>query len=254
MVLSRAPGVIWPLGPSDPEFKRRAVSEPNILVVEDEDPIREMLRVTLEGAGYKVLEAPDAQQAERLMADQRPSLILMDWMLPGASGVELTRRMKKDPTLREIPIIMLTARGEEGSKVTGLEAGVDDYVTKPFSTRELLARIKAVTRRVHGTQEETIVAGEGLKLDLAQHRVTADNQTVEMGPTEFRLLHFFMTHPERVYSRGQLLDQVWGPSVYIEERTVDVHIRRLRKVLEDSGYDRLVQTVRGVGYRFSIQG
>lgn len=229
------------------------VSDPSILVVEDEDPIREMLRATLEGSGYTVYEAADAQQAERVLADDRPDIILMDWMLPGASGLDLTRRMRKNPAFREIPIIMLTARGEEGSKVAGLDSGVDDYVTKPFSTRELLARIKAVMRRVHGAPEEEIRAGEGLKLDLAQHRVIAGDRTVEMGPTEFRLLHFFMTHAERVYSRGQLLDHVWGPSVYIEERTVDVHIRRLRKALEPSGYDQLVQTVRGVGYRFSTQ-
>ncbi|MGD2082566.1 MAG: phosphate regulon transcriptional regulator PhoB [Chromatiales bacterium] len=229
------------------------MSDPSILVVEDEDPIREMLRATLEGSGYTVYEAADAQQAERVLADDRPDIILMDWMLPGASGLDLTRRMRKNPAFREIPIIMLTARGEEGSKVAGLDSGVDDYVTKPFSTRELLARIKAVMRRVHGAPEEEIRAGEGLKLDLAQHRVIAGDRTVEMGPTEFRLLHFFMTHAERVYSRGQLLDHVWGPSVYIEERTVDVHIRRLRKALEPSGYDQLVQTVRGVGYRFSTQ-
>lgn len=229
------------------------VSDSSVLVVEDEDPIREMLRVTLEGAGYRVHEAADTHQAERVMADDRPDIVLMDWMLPGASGLDLTRRMRKDPATREIPIIMLTARGEEGSKVAGLDAGVDDYVTKPFSTRELLARIKAVMRRVHGAPEEEIRAGEGLKLDLAQHRVLAGDRTVDMGPTEFRLLHFFMTHAERVYSRGQLLDHVWGPSVYIEERTVDVHIRRLRKALEPFGYDKLVQTVRGVGYRFSTQ-
>jgi two-component system phosphate regulon response regulator PhoB len=229
------------------------VSDSSILVVEDEDPIREMLRVTLEGAGYRVYEAADTGQAQRIMADDRPDIVLMDWMLPGASGLDLTRRMRKDPATREIPIIMLTARGEEGSKVAGLDAGVDDYVTKPFSTRELLARIKAVMRRVHGAPEAEIRAGDGLRLDLAQHRVLAADRTVEMGPTEFRLLHFFMTHAERVYSRGQLLDHVWGPSVYIEERTVDVHIRRLRKALEPFGYDKLVQTVRGVGYRFSTQ-
>jgi two-component system phosphate regulon response regulator PhoB len=177
----------------------------------------------------------------------------MDWMLPGISGLDLTRRLRRDPSLREIPIIMLTARGEETSKVAGLEAGVDDYVTKPFSPRELMARIKAVLRRTHGSMDQQVMIGEDLKLDLAQHRVSANGQSVEMGPTEFRLLHFFMTHSERVYSRGQLLDQVWGPSVYIEERTVDVHIRRLRKALEPTGHDRLVQTVRGVGYRFSTQ-
>jgi two-component system phosphate regulon response regulator PhoB len=230
-----------------------SVTDSNILVVEDEPAIREMLRVTLERSGYRVLEAGDGQQVERVMGDDRPDMILMDWMLPGISGLDLTRRLRRDPSLREIPIIMLTARGEETSKVAGLEAGVDDYVTKPFSPRELMARIKAVLRRTHGSMDQQVMIGEDLKLDLAQHRVSANGQSVEMGPTEFRLLHFFMTHSERVYSRGQLLDQVWGPSVYIEERTVDVHIRRLRKALEPTGHDRLVQTVRGVGYRFSTQ-
>jgi len=229
------------------------VTDSNILVVEDEPAIREMLRATLERSGYKVMEAADGLQAERVMGDDRPDMILMDWMLPGTSGLDLTRRLRRDPGLREIPIIMLTARGEEASKVAGLDAGVDDYVTKPFSPRELMARIKAVMRRAHGNLEQQVTAGEDLMLDLAQHRVTANGQTLDIGPTEFRLLHFFMTHSERVYSRSQLLDQVWGPSVYIEERTVDVHIRRLRKALETTGHDRLVQTVRGVGYRFSTQ-
>lgn len=229
------------------------MTDSNILVVEDEPAIREMLRATLERSGYKVMEAADGLQAERVMGDDRPDMILMDWMLPGTSGLDLTRRLRRDPGLREIPIIMLTARGEEASKVAGLDAGVDDYVTKPFSPRELMARIKAVMRRAHGNLEQQVTAGEDLMLDLAQHRVTANGQTLDIGPTEFRLLHFFMTHSERVYSRSQLLDQVWGPSVYIEERTVDVHIRRLRKALETTGHDRLVQTVRGVGYRFSTQ-
>jgi two-component system phosphate regulon response regulator PhoB len=174
-------------------------------------------------------------------------------MLPGMSGIEFTRRLRREPSLREVPIIMLTARGEEHNKVTGLEAGVDDYVTKPFSTRELLARIKAVLRRTGGDGSGVVQADGGLQIDLAQHRVFAQGQAVQIGPTEFRLLHFFMTHPERVYSRSQLLDQVWGRNVYIEERTVDVHIRRLRKALEPHGFENLVQTVRGVGYRFSAQ-
>ena len=229
------------------------MSEGLILVVEDEDAIREMICATLGTSNFDVLDAGDAERAETLLADINPDLILLDWMLPGMSGIEFTRRIKKSSGHQEIPIIMLTAKGEENSKVSGLDAGVDDYVTKPFSTRELVARIKAVMRRSGSLQEEAIEAGEGLKLDPVQHRVTANEQAVEIGPTEFRLLHFFMIHPERVYSRGQLLDQVWGRNIYIEERTVDVHIRRLRKALEPHGFDALVQTVRGVGYRFSTQ-
>ncbi len=232
---------------------RKVVNETRILVVEDEDAVRELLVATLEGAGYQPLSAGDAAEAEALMAERAPELILLDWMLPGMSGIEFTRRLRKEPALREVPIIMLTARGEEHSKVTGLEAGVDDYVTKPFSTRELLARIKAVLRRSGSDGSEVVQADGGLQIDLGQHRVLVHDQPVHVGPTEFRLLHFFMTHPERVYSRSQLLDQVWGRNVYIEERTVDVHIRRLRKALEPHGFENLVQTVRGVGYRFSAQ-
>lgn len=228
-------------------------AEAKILVVEDEDPVRELLVATLEGAGYRVTEAADAEAAQRLASDTSPDLVLLDWMLPGMSGLEFTRWLKRDKGYRDIPIIMLTARGEENSKVQGLEAGVDDYVTKPFSTRELLARIKAVLRRAGADQGELLELEGGLAIDLGQHRVTANQQPVHVGPTEFRLLHFFMTHPERVYSRSQLLDQVWGRNVYIEERTVDVHIRRLRKALEPFGFENLVQTVRGVGYRFSHQ-
>lgn len=229
------------------------MTEGLVLIVEDEDAIREMVRVTLETNGFAVIEAADAEQAEVVLADRRPDLILMDWMLPGASGVELIRRIKRDEAQREIPIIMLTAKNEEHSKVTGLDAGVDDYVTKPFSTRELVARIRAVMRRSGAGPETSLEVDGGLKLDPVQYRVTANGSSVEIGPTEFRLLRFFMSHPERVYSRGQLLDQVWGQNVYIEERTVDVHIRRLRKALEPFGFDALVQTVRGVGYRFSTQ-
>ena len=232
---------------------RKVVNETRILVVEDEDAVRELLVATLEGAGYLPLPAADVAEAEASMAERAPELILLDWMLPGMSGIEFTRRLRREPALREVPIIMLTARGEEHSKVTGLEAGVDDYVTTPFSTRELLARIKAVLRRSGADGSEVVQADGGLQIDLAQHRVLANEHPVHVGPTEFRLLHFFMTHPERVYSRSQLLDQVWGRNVYIEERTVDVHIRRLRKALEPHGFENLVQTVRGVGYRFSAQ-
>ena len=229
------------------------VADTPILVVEDEDAVRELISVTLQGAGYRVLEAADAEQAQRMLGDSMPSLVLLDWMLPKMNGLEFTRWLKRDNSLRELPIIMLTARGEEANKVQGLEAGVDDYVTKPFSTRELLARIKAVMRRSGTDAAEMVSIDRGLQIDLTQHRVSANEQPVAVGPTEFRLLHFFMTHPERVYSRTQLLDQVWGRNVYIEERTVDVHIRRLRKALEPFGFDNLVQTVRGVGYRFSAQ-
>ena len=229
------------------------MSEPKILVVEDEAPVRALLGVTLEADGFQVLEAADAEEAESLLEGDLPALILLDWMLPRTSGLEFTRRLRKDEMLREVPIIMLTARGEEEYKVAGLEAGVDDYVTKPFSTRELLARIRAVLRRAGSDGADIIEAPGDLRIDLARHAVTAGDMVLTMGPTEFRLLHFFMTHPERVYSRDQLLDRVWGRNAYIEERTVDVHIRRLRKAMETTGHDRLIQTVRGVGYRFSAQ-
>ena len=188
-----------------------------------------------------------------MICDENPALILLDWMLPGLSGLEFAKWLKRDDYLSQIPVIMLTARDEENYKVQGLEAGVDDYVTKPFSTRELLARIKAVLRRAGSDGSELIRVDGGLEMDLNQHRVLADDQPVSVGPTEFKLLHFFMTHQERVYSRSQLLDLVWGRNVYIEERTVDVHIRRLRKALEPHRLEDMVQTVRGVGYRFSVR-
>ena len=229
------------------------MAELKILVVEDEAPVRELVAATLEADGFEVLESADAESAERVLDTTMPSLILLDWMLPRMSGLEFTRRLRKDELLREIPIIMLTARGEEGYKISGLEAGVDDYVTKPFSTRELLARIRAVLRRAGNDGADVFEVGDDLRLDLGRHSVTAGNAAIKMGPTEFRLLHFFMAHPERVYSRDQLLDRVWGRNAYVEERTVDVHIRRLRKALESTGYDHYIQTVRGVGYRFSAQ-
>ena len=224
-----------------------------VLVVEDEEPVRDLLAATLESAGYPVVEAADAEQAQGILADSVPTMVLLDWMLPGMSGLEFTRWLKRDTALKELPIIMLTARDEENAKIQGLEAGVDDYVTKPSSTRELLARIKAVMRRAGNGGGESVEIDLGLRIDLSQHRVSVGDASVQVGPTEFRLLHFFMTHPERVYSRSQLLDQVWGRNVYIEERTVDVHIRRLRKALEPFDFQDLVQTVRGVGYRFSLQ-
>jgi two-component system phosphate regulon response regulator PhoB len=224
-----------------------------ILIVEDEKPIREMIAFGLRRAGFDVLEAEDCKAARARIADRRPDLLLVDWMLPDMSGLELTRSLKRDKETREVPVIMLTARADEQDKVSGLEGGADDYVTKPFSPRELLARINAVLRRSSPTGTEEKIVIEGLVLDGASHRVTVGEQTVPLGPTEYRLLSFFMTHPERVYSRNQLLDRVWGGNVYVEERTVDVHIRRLRKALEQFGYDKFVQTVRGAGYRFSTR-
>ncbi len=221
-----------------------------ILIVDDERPIRDMVELALRRAGYQCQQAVDTIEARQRMAEKRPDLILLDWMLPGVSGAEFAFTLKKDEATREIPIIMLTARAEEEHKIRGLEAGADDYVTKPFSPRELIARIRAVLRRA-APEESDRLKFHGLRLDARSHRVIADGKQVELGPTEFRLLHFLMSHPDRVYSRAQLLDRVWGENAYIEERTVDVHVRRLRKLLEPYGYNRLVQTVRGTGYRFS---
>ena len=229
------------------------MSAKQILIVEDEQPIREMIGFALDSAGYVIREAADARQAQAAIAEQLPDLILLDWMLPGTSGIDYARRLKREDLTREIPVIILTARAEEEDKIHGLESGADDYVTKPFSPRELIARIKAVMRRGGALGEDAVLEANGLQLDIAGHRVTANDQTLEIGPTEYRLLAFFMSHTERVYSRSQLLDRVWGSNVYVEERTVDVHIRRLRKVLEPSGHDALIQTVRGAGYRFSTR-
>lgn len=222
-----------------------------ILIVDDEPSIRDMVAFALRKGEFEPVHAGDARQAQEVITERVPDLILLDWMLPGTSGLELARRWRRDSLTRQIPIIMLTARGEENDRVGGLEAGVDDYVVKPFSARELLARIRAVMRRSREDDEDGSVSVGKLRIDGAAHRVFADEQPVQIGPTEYRLLHFFMTHPERVYSRSQLLDHVWGGNVYVEERTIDVHIRRLRKTLEPVGLDRMVQTVRGAGYRFS---
>jgi len=222
-----------------------------ILIVDDEPAIREMVAFALRKGEFEPVHAGDMREAQAAIAERVPDLILLDWMLPGMSGLELARRWRKDELTREIPIIMLTARGEENDRVSGLEAGVDDYVVKPFSARELLARIRAVMRRSRGDEEDGSVSVGGLRIDGAAHRVHAGDTPIHIGPTEYRLLHFFMTHPERVYSRSQLLDHVWGGNVYVEERTVDVHIRRLRKSLEPHQLDGMVQTVRGAGYRFS---
>jgi len=224
-----------------------------ILIIEDEAAIREMLGYTLMKEGFEFEEAADVEEARPLIAKGKPDLILLDWMLPGMNGVDYARRVRNDPETRDIPIIMLTARGEESDKIRGLDTGADDYVTKPFSTKELLARIRAVMRRTSQEVVDGVVAVEGLALDPETFRVTANGRNVEISPTEFRLLHFFISHPERVYSRAQLLDQVWGQNVYVEERTVDVHIRRLRKTLAPFGFERFIQTVRSVGYRFSTQ-
>jgi two-component system, OmpR family, phosphate regulon response regulator PhoB len=224
-----------------------------ILVVDDEAAIREMLGFALRQEGYNYQAAADAEQAWRQINEALPDIVLLDWMLPGISGVELARRLKRDPNTRALPLIMLTARDEEEDKVRGLNVGADDYITKPFSTVELSARIKAVLRRSAPLTSQEVIEVEGLRLDPGSYRLTVGDRALEIGPTEFRLLHFFITHPERVYSRSQLIDRVWGDNVYVEERTVDVHIRRLRKSLEPSGHDKLVQTVRSVGYRFSAR-
>ncbi|HLU18834.1 MAG TPA: phosphate regulon transcriptional regulator PhoB [Pusillimonas sp.] len=224
-----------------------------ILVIEDEPAIQELISVNLSYAGHKVLRAFDAEQAQTLIRAELPDLILLDWMLPGASGITLAKKLRSDDRTRQVPIIMLTAKGSEHDKIEGLEAGADDYITKPFSPKELMARIKAVLRRRAPQLTDDIVKIGTLSLDPATHRVTGDGVTLTIGPTEFRLLHFFMTHTERVFSRAQLLDQVWGDHVFVEERTVDVHIRRLRKALEPTGHDSHIETVRGAGYRFTAQ-
>lgn len=228
----------------------------SILIVDDESAIREMIRIGLEMAGFTCMEAADAQEAYGKILDQRPDLILLDWMMPNTSGLELLRRLRRDEVSRNIPVIMLTAKDDEDNRIQGLEVGADDYVTKPFSSRELLARIKAVLRRSVDPDDGDAVEVNGLVLDPVSHRVFADERPVDMGPTEYKLLKFFMTHQERAYSRGQLLDQVWGSNVYVEERTVDVHIRRLRKALltDSRDFGALIQTVRGTGYRFSAAG
>ena len=223
-----------------------------VLIVEDEPAIRDMVAFALRKAGMEAVHAADARSAQTAIGDKVPDLILLDWMLPGMTGIDLARRLRRDDLTRDIPIIMLTARGEETDRVNGLDAGVDDYVVKPFSARELVARIRAVLRRTHGEDIEGVIEMAGLRIDSGAHRVFAGEQIVPIGPTEYRLLHFFMTHPERVYSRSQLLDHVWGGGVYVEERTVDVHIRRLRMTLEPFAKEVHVQTVRGAGYRFSV--
>ena len=224
-----------------------------VVKVDDEIAIRDMLRIALEMADFICFDAANAQDAHSLIIDEKPDLILLDWMMPGTSGIELARRLRRDEITAQIPIIMLTAKGEEDNKIQGLDVGADDYITKPFSPRELIARLKAVLRRTDNSGPSNVINVLGLNLDTDSHRVSIDGQPLDIGPTEYRLLNFFMTHQERAYTRSQLLDHVWGGNVYVEERTVDVHIRRLRKAINRGGHDRLIQTVRGTGYRFSIQ-
>lgn len=224
-----------------------------ILVVEDEAPIREMLCFVLEQKGYSTVEAEDFDAAVKSLKEPFPDLILLDWMLPGGTDINYIKHLKRDEMTRNIPVVMLTARGEEEDKVRGLEAGADDYITKPFSPKELVARLKAVIRRASPNATEEVIDVQGLRLDPVSHRVSVSDGPLDMGPTEFKMLHFFMTHQERVYSREQLLNHVWGTNVYVEDRTVDVHIRRLRKALEASEHHKLIQTVRGAGYRFSTK-
>ena len=227
--------------------------QPKILIVEDEAAVRQMVCMALSRENYECLEAADATQAQARILEATPDLMLLDWMLPGLSGVEYARRLRTEKLTRDIPIIMLTARTEEEDKVRGLQSGVDDYITKPFSMRELTARIKALLRRAAPHNDDKAIEIAGLQLDPVTHRILVHGESIKLGPTEFRLLHFLMSHPENVHSRERLLNSVWGKGIYVEERTVDVHIRRLRKALAISGHDRLIQTVRTAGYRFSNQ-
>ena len=224
-----------------------------ILLVDDEMAIRTMLCVALEAAGYNVLQAENAQQAHAVIIDRSPDLVLLDWMMPGTTGLELLRRLKRDELTEKIPVIMLTAKAEEDSKISGLDAGADDYIAKPFSPRELISRVKAILRRIGRDELKAPICVGEMVFDPVGHRVTIANDPIDLGPTEYRLLQFFLTHQERVYSRDQILDYVWGGNVYLDERTVDVHIRRLRKAISVAGHENYVQTVRGAGYRFSTQ-
>ena len=224
---------------------------PDILVVEDDRAIRDMLNFVLAQHRFNIIESNDAESAQQRILQKPPNLILLDWMLPGQSGIDFAQQLRADPNTRDIPIIMITAKGEEIDKVSGLNSGADDYITKPFSPRELIARIKAVLRRGAHTDDQEVVAISGLTLNRSLHQVKAHGHLLDLGPTEFKLLHFLMQHPERVYGRDQLLDRVWGRDVFVEERTVDVCVRRLRKTLEPHGFDNFVETIRGVGYRFS---
>ena len=224
-----------------------------ILIVDDESAIRDMLCIALEAADFNVLQAENAQQAHVLIVDRSPDLVLLDWMMPGTTGLELLRRLKRDEVTEKVPVIMLTAKAEENSKISGLDAGADDYIAKPFSPRELISRVKAVLRRIGSEELQEPIAVGALLFDQIGHRVSIANQPIKLGPTEYRLLQFFLTHQERVYTRSQILDYVWGGNVYLDDRTVDVHIRRLRKAISVAGHENYVQTVRGSGYRFSTK-
>lgn len=230
------------------------MTQTTVLIIDDEAAIREMVATALGMAGLNCLCAESATQAHEMIFDQRPNLILLDWMLPDVSGLEFARRLRKEEATQELPIIMLTAKAEEDEKVLGFNAGIDDYVTKPFSSKELIARINAVLRRADAKHGKKVLKAGTLELDPISQRVSVSDQAINMGPTEYRLLEFFMSHQDRAYSRIQLLDRVWGSNVYVEDRTVDVHIRRLRKALSPQGHDQFIQTVRGTGYRFSTQG
>lgn len=232
-------------------YKYETPMATDLLIIEDEKAIREMIRFAFQREGYEVLEAADATEAMNILANHRPDMMIVDWMLPDVSGIDLIRRFRRDEVLRDIPVIMLTARGEEGDKVKGLESGADDYMTKPVAIRELSARIKALLRRSRGFREEEVLEQGAIRLDLASHQLYIHGEPVHLGQTEYKLMQFFLSHPGRVYSRAQLLDFVWGRNVYVEERTVDVHILRLRKALKPSGLEGVIQTVRGAGYRFT---
>ena len=234
------------------------MTESTILIVDDEPAIRDMVGITLDLAGFNAISAADALEGHVCIIDKKPDLVLLDWMLPGGSGIELARRLRRDKITTNIPIIMLSAKASEDNKVQGLNEGVDDYITKPFSPRELVARIKTVLRRVNGKQKDVVLQVFDLKLDPTSHRISIEDKPVEMGPTEFRLLKFFLLNQEKVFSRDHIQDAVWGGNVYLEERTIDVHIRRLRKALssiDETSIDhaKLIQTVRGAGYRFSVR-
>ena len=235
------------------ENKVNFMPKHTILLVDDEAPIRDMLAIALEAADYNVLQAENAQQAHACIIDRHPDLVLLDWMMPGTTGLELLRRLKRDELTEKIPVIMLTAKAEEDSKISGLDAGADDYIAKPFSPRELVSRVKAVLRRIGREELKDIITVDQLSFDPLSHRVSIADKDINLGPTEYRMLQFFLTHQERVYSRDQILDYVWGGNAYLDERTVDVHIRRLRKAISVAGHDNYVQTVRGAGYRFSTQ-
>lgn len=229
------------------------MDQPSVLVIDDESAITDMIKMMLELESYQVLTANNANTGYTMIHDHKPDVIILDWMMPGMTGLELLRRLRRDEATRLVPVIMLTAKAGEDSQVTGLDAGADDYIAKPFSPRELNARIRAQLRRLSNTSGTEVITAGPLVLDAITHRVSIGDQVVNLAPTEYRLLQFFMQHPERVYTRDQLLDHVWGNNAYLDERTVDVHIRRLRKAIGIQQCDAYVQTVRSAGYRFSLK-